>query len=98
MEEQAMFGRDAYGGYTKPSGISWGLVLVGFGLALFFLRLLMPTGALPLLFLGGVFTAVSFGRGLRGFLIPGGILLGLGTGVVAAAALSHLSGALGGAA
>jgi hypothetical protein len=98
MEELAMFRRDTYGGYYKPSGVSWGVILVGLGLALFFLRILIPTGALPLLFLGGIFTAVSFGRGLRGFLIPGGILLGLGTGVVAAAALSHLSGALGGAA
>jgi hypothetical protein len=74
------------------------MAIVGIGLALLFLRLLAPTGALPLLFLGGVFTAISFGRNLRGFLVPGGILLGLGAGVIAAAVLSNLSGALGGAA
>jgi hypothetical protein len=103
MEDLAMFRRDTYGGYDSGfsrtgNGVSWGLLLVGLGLAFLFLRFLVPTGALPLLFIGGVFTAASFGRGLRGLLIPGGILLGLGTGVIAAAILSHLSGALGGAA
>lgn len=93
-----MFSHDAYGGNTRSGSIAWGPVLIGLGVAFLFLRVLMPTGAIPLLFLGGIFTAVSFGRGLRGFLIPGGILLGLGGGVVAAALLSHLSGALGGAA
>lgn len=93
-----MFNRDTYGGYGRSGGISWGVALVGIGLALLFLRILAPTGALPLLFLGGVFTAISFGRNLRGFLVPGGILLGLGGGVIAAAVLGHLSGALGGAA
>ena len=93
-----MFSHDAYDGYGRSRGIAWGPVLIGLGVAFLFLRLLMPTGAIPLLFLGTVFTAASFGRGLRGFLIPGGILLGLGGGVIAAAILSHLSGALGGAA
>ena len=93
-----MFNRDTYGGYSRSNGVSWGVAIVGIGLALLFLRILAPTGALPLLFLGGVFTAISFGRNLRGFLVPGGILLGLGTGVIAAAVLSNLSGALGGAA
>lgn len=93
-----MFDRDTYGGYSRSSGMSWGFAIVGIGLALLFLRILAPTGAVPLLFLGGVFTALSFGRNLRGFLVPGAILLGLGGGVVAAAVLGHLSGALGGAA
>lgn len=93
-----MFNRDTYGGYGRSTGFSWGVALVAIGLMLLFLRILAPTGALPLLFLGGVFTAISFGRGLRGFLVPGGILLGLGTGVIAATVLSHLSGAFGGAA
>ena len=93
-----MFNRDTYGGSSRSTGVSWGLAIVGIGLTLLFLRILAPTGALPLLFLGGVFTAISFGRNLRGFLVPGGILLGLGVGVIAAAILSNLSGALGGAA
>jgi hypothetical protein len=103
MEELAMFRRDTFGDYGSgygrtKNGVSWGIALVGLGLAFLFLQFLLPTGALPLLFLGGIFTAISFGRGLRGFLIPGGILLGLGAGIIAAAILSHLSGALGGAA
>jgi hypothetical protein len=85
MEELAMFRRDTFGDYGSgygrtKNGVSWGIALVGLGLAFLFLQFLLPTGALPLLFLGGIFTAISFGRGLRGFLIPGGILLGLGAG------------------
>lgn len=88
-----------YGGsYGRSRSLSPGLVLLGLGLVFLLWRVLSPTGALPLLVLGGTFTAVSFARGLRGFLIPGGILLGLGGGVVAAALLGRASGMLGAAA
>ena len=93
-----MVGREGFGDYGRSRPVSPGMILIGLGLFLLVWRLLAPTGAIPLLLLGGIFTGVSFARGARGFLIPGGILLGLGGGVVTASLLGHLSGALGGAA
>lgn len=92
-----MLGQEDYGGYGRAGRVSPGAILVGLGVVFLLLHLL-PGGALPLLALGGVFTALSLGRGARGLLLPGTILLGLGGGIVAASLLGHLSGALGGAA
>jgi len=78
--------------------MSPGIVLVGLGVLFLLWQLLSPTGALPLLILGGIFTGVAFSSGVRGFVVPGSIMLGLGGGVLAGAILGHLSGAYGGAA
>lgn len=96
-----MMGTDDFGSYGRTGrarSTSPAVLLIGLGVVFLLWRVLSPTGALPLLILGGIFTAVSLLRGVRGLLIPGGILLGLGGGIVAAALLGHLSGALGAAA
>jgi hypothetical protein len=93
-----MMGSDGFGRYGRSRSMSPGIVLVGLGVLFLLWQLLSPTGALPLLILGGIFTGVAFSSGVRGFVVPGSIMLGLGGGVLAGAILGHLSGAYGGAA
>lgn len=94
-----MMGHGYHRRFGRSRGWSPGVVLVALGAGFLLLHLLAASGALPLLVLGGVFTALSQrGRGGRGFLVPGGILLGLGAGIVLASVLGRLTGALGGAA
>jgi hypothetical protein len=93
-----MMGTDGFGRYGRSRSLSPGIVLVGLGVVFLLWQLLSPTGALPLLILGGIFTGVGLSSGARGLLVPGGILLGLGGGVLAGALLGHISGAYGGAA
>ena len=93
-----MMGTDGYGRYGRSRAVSPALVLIGLGALFLLWQLISPTGALPLLILGGVFTGVALGGAVRGLIIPGAILLGLGGGVLAAALLGHVSGAYSGAA
>src|SRR3954454_12738637 len=93
-----MMGRDGFGRYGRARSMAAGIVLVGLGVLFLLWQLLSPTGALPLLILGGIFTGVAFSSGVRGFVVPGSLMLGLGSGVLAGAILGHLSGAYGGAA
>lgn len=74
--------------YHRPVH-SPGLFLILLGVALLFLQGL--GGALTPLLLGGIFTAVAFGAGRRGLLIPGGILLGIGLGSLLAATLRFVA-------
>ena len=90
------FGRYGQAGRSRPFNL--GVALIGLGVLFLLWRLLAPTGALPLLILGSIFTGLAlFGRA-RGFVVPGGILLGLASGLIAAALLRHVGGAYGGAA
>jgi hypothetical protein len=93
-----MMGSDGFGRYGRSRSLSPGIVLVGLGVLFLLWHLLAPTGALPLLILGGIFTGVALSGGGRGFVVPGSLMLGLGGGVLAGALLGHLSGAYGGAA
>ena len=93
-----MMGTDGYGRYGRSRAVSPAVVLIGLGALFLLWQLISPTGALPLLILGGVFTGVALGGAVRGLIVPGGILLGLGGGVLAAAILGNISGAYGGAA
>ena len=98
-----MLGADDFGMYggsrSRPSrSINWGAILIGLGVVFLLWRIVAPSGAIPLLILGGVFTGLALVKGLRGFTVPGGILLGLAGGLLAAALLRHVTGAWGGAA
>lgn len=94
-----MMGQGYNRGFGRTRGWSPGVVLIALGAGFLLLQVVAPSGALPLLVLGGIFTALSQGgRGQRGFLVPGGILLGLGTGLVLASVLGRLTGAFGAAA
>ena len=98
-----MLGADDFGTYggsrSRPSrSINWGMLLIGLGVVFLLWRIVAPTGAIPLLILGGLFTGLAIGKGLRGFTVPGGILLGLAGGLLAASLLRHVTGAWGGAA
>lgn len=97
-----MIERNPYGEPLGRGRAQWRRPTPGLGLGLviaFFLLMgALPNGVLPLLILGGVFTALSSNRGRRGFLIPGGILLGLAAGAFAGGVLRWLSPALAGAA
>lgn len=96
-----MLGADEYGnygGYKRERSVNWGVVLIGIGVVFLLWQVLAPTGALPLLILGGIFTGLALVKGMRGFTVPGGILLGLAGGLLAAAILRHFAGAWGGAA
>lgn len=95
-----MLGSDDFGSYgnSRSRSINWGAILIGIGVIFLLWRVLAPTGALPLLILGGIFTSLALFKGLRGFTVPGGILLGLAGGLLAAAILRHITGAYAGAA
>lgn len=90
--------RHHYGHYGRARGASPAVILLGLGAFFLFLKVFSLGGALTLLALGGLFTALSVGTGRRGFLVPGGILLGLGVGTAAAHILERLTGGFGGAA
>jgi len=77
-----------------------GLVLVVLGVALFLLeRLDASADHLFLILGGGIFTSVYFHRRAYGFLIPGGLLTGLGSGLAVEelnpGSFSDVDGALG---
>jgi hypothetical protein len=93
-----MLGSVGYGRYGRSRSLSPGIVIVGLGVLFLLWQVLSPTGALPLLILGGLFTGAALLGRARGLIVPGGILLGLGLGIVAAAVLGRISGAYGGAA
>jgi len=67
----------------RRSPVVGGLALIVVGLALFFLRGSMETRVLMFLFMGGVFIAAAVYERTYGFLVPGGIMLGLGIGLLA---------------
>lgn len=90
------FGRS--GSYGKSSSLNGGAVLIGIGILLLLWRIVAPTGAIPLLILGSVFTGLALLKGVRGLVVPGSILLGLAGGLIAATLLRHISGPWGGAA
>ena len=75
-----------------------GAILLALGALFLLVQLLSATGALPLLVLAAIFIFFAHGPGRRGLLIPGGVMLGMGAGIVAANLLSPLSGAFGAAA
>ena len=75
-----------------------GAILVSLLLLFLGLQLLSATGALPLLALAAIFIFFSHTGDRRGLLVPGGILLGLGLGIILARLLGPLSDAFGGAA
>lgn len=98
-----MLGSDDYGNYgnygsSRSRSLNWGALLIAFGLAFLLWRVLAPTGALPPLVLGGVFTGLAFFKGRRGLTVPGGILLGLAGGLLVAAIVRHITGIYAGAA
>lgn len=93
-----MLGYDGFEPYGRRRSITPGVVLVGAGVVCLFWVLLSPTGAVPLLILGGVLTGIALRNGTRGLLVPGSLMLGLAVGVIAAALLGHISGAYGAAA
>ncbi|CAA9581956.1 MAG: hypothetical protein AVDCRST_MAG18-3273 [uncultured Thermomicrobiales bacterium] len=96
-----MIGSDDFGRYSgagRSRSFNMGGMLVGIGVLFLLWQLLSPTGALPLLILGGIFTGLALLKGIRGFTVPGGILLGLAGGLIVASLLRHVSGAFGGAA
>lgn len=96
-----MLGADEYGNYSdykRSRTVNWGAILVGIGVVFLLWQILAPTGALPLLIIGGIFTGLALMKGLRGFTVPGGILLGLAGGLLVAAILRHFTGAWAGAA
>lgn len=86
------------GHYGRARGASPAVVLLGLGALFLLLKVFSLGGALTLLALGGLFTALSVGTDRRGFLVPGGVLLGLGVGTAAAHILERLTGGFGGAA
>lgn len=90
------FGRSAH--YGKSRSLNGGAVLIGIGLLFLLWQIVAPTGAIPLLILGSIFTGLALMKGLRGFVVPGSILLGLAGGLIAATLLRHISGSWGGAA
>ncbi len=77
-------GERGAGGPTLRGQIAAGLALVLLGGALLVLERLdgSSSGALALVLLGAVFIAAYFYQQSYGFLIPGGILLGLGGGQI----------------
>ncbi len=85
-------------GYGRSREWSPWMVLVALGALFLLVSWPSLTGALTLLALGGLFTFLSQRGGPRALLIPGGILLGLGTGVAAAGVLGQITEAFGGAA
>lgn len=89
---------EGYRSYKESNGISWGAVLVGLGVVFLLFRIIAPTGAIPVLILGAIFTGLAIGGVGRGFTVPGGILLGLGAGLIASRPLSWLSAPFGPAA
>lgn len=96
-----MMGSDGYGGYGRygrARSLTPGAVLIGLGALFLLWQVVAPTGALPLLIIGGVFTFAALVGGVRGLIVPGSIMLGLGGGVLAGSLLGHLAGAYGGAA
>ena len=70
-------------GRQRQQQVVAGLVLIGLGVALFFLNRDVGINTAAIFFLiGGAFLAAYFYRREYGFLIPGCILLGLGGGTV----------------
>jgi hypothetical protein len=67
----------------RKSPVVAGLALIVAGLALFFLRHSVETRVLMFLLIGGAFVAVFLYERAYGFLVPGGIMLGLGVGLLA---------------
>ncbi len=68
---------------SNRSRVTTGGILIVLGLGLFALQFIEGLGSAVILFLiGGVFVAVYLFNRAYGFLIPGGILLGLGLGQV----------------
>ncbi len=91
--------RQAYGrGYGRSRGWRPAAILLALGLLFLIVQVFSLTGALTLLVLGGIFTAVSVASDRRGLVVPGGILLGLAVGTAAAQILEWLTGAFGAAA
>ncbi|HEY8602452.1 MAG TPA: hypothetical protein VIL85_28780 [Thermomicrobiales bacterium] len=90
------FGRS--GSYGKTKSLNGGAVLIGFGVLFLLWQIMAPTGAIPLLILGSIFTGLALLKGLRGFVVPGSVLLGLAGGLIAAALLQHINDAWGSAA
>lgn len=90
--------RHGYGHrFGRTHGVSPLVILLGLGAFFLFLKVFSLGGALTLLALGGLYTALSVGTKARGFLVPGGILLGLGVGTTAAAILERLTDGFGAA-
>lgn len=94
-----MLERRGRGRWGRSRGPSLPVVLLALLAGILLMGSFLPTGGIVLLFLGGSFTALSVmqGRGGQGFLVPGGILLGLGTGITLGSLLGHLAPTLGGA-
>jgi hypothetical protein len=67
----------------RKSPIVAGLALIVVGLALYFLRDSMETRVLMFLLMGSAFIAAFLYERAYGFLVPGGIMLGLGVGLMA---------------
>lgn len=93
-----MLGYDGFEPYRRRRSITSGVVLAGLGVVCLFWLLLSPTGAFPLLLLGGTLTGLALRNGTRGLLAPGSLVLGLAVGLIAAALLGRISGAYGAAA
>jgi hypothetical protein len=86
-----------YGRYNRWGGWSPGLILVGIGVLFLLIQGLALAGAFWPLLLGGLFVVLAE-RNHRGFLIPGGLLLGIAAGSILAGVLGIFSGGLAGAA
>lgn len=97
-----MIERNPYGEPLGRGRAQWRRPTPGLGIGIFIAFFLLmgalPSGALPLLILGGVFTALSSNPHRRAFLIPGGILLGLAAGAIVGDSIGWLAPALAGAA
>ncbi|NKB88355.1 MAG: hypothetical protein GKS06_09055 [Acidobacteria bacterium] len=67
----------------RKSPVVAGLLLIVAGLSMFFLRDVVETRVLMFLLIGTAFIAAFFYEREYGFLVPGGIMVGLGLGLVA---------------
>lgn len=90
-------GRYGYARYNRWRGLPPGMILVGIGVLFLAIQALSLAGVFWPLLLGGLFVYLSE-RNHRGFLIPGGILLGIAAGGLLAGVLGFFSGGLAGAA
>jgi hypothetical protein len=93
-----MLGYNGFEPYTRRRPNIAVAVLIGAGVLALLWLLRSPTGALPLLLVGGGLTWLAFRNHSRPLLVPGSLLLGLAVGSIAAALLGQISGGYGAAA